>query len=65
MDWHFSGTWKHLFQNVPRYKDSWNTEWATSAQLLERSVALPILVSSTEQEMTDLAYKILELLNDL
>ncbi len=51
MDWHFSGTWHHMFAGVPRYRDSWNTAWKVSADLLERSVSVPIFVKSSEDDM--------------
>ena len=41
--WHFSGTWNHMFWNVPKYRHSWMIEWSYTRRLLERSISLPIL----------------------
>ena len=48
LDWHFSGTWNQMFKDVKEYKDCWNTKWKKSADLLYRSIAIPILVNSDE-----------------
>lgn len=65
MDWHFSGTWHHMFADVPRYRDTWSTAWSTSAELLERSVSMPIFVKPTEDEMRAQGEAVLALLNGL
>jgi 8-amino-3,8-dideoxy-alpha-D-manno-octulosonate transaminase len=51
VDWHFAGRWNHMFGEVPAYRDLWPTAWKRSADLLERSVAIPIFVRETEAEM--------------
>jgi 8-amino-3,8-dideoxy-alpha-D-manno-octulosonate transaminase len=51
IDWHFAGTWNHMFNDVPRYKNTWKTEWAKSAALLARSIAIPIFVKTTQEEL--------------
>lgn len=51
IDWHFSGTWNHMFHNVPAYKETWQTQWARSEELLSRSIAIPIYVKTSEQEL--------------
>ena len=43
LDWHFAGKWNHMFNDVPKYKKSWHMEWAKTANLLERSISIPIL----------------------
>ncbi|MBL7810761.1 MAG: DegT/DnrJ/EryC1/StrS family aminotransferase [Bacteroidetes bacterium] len=50
IDWHFAGTWNHMFAGVPAYRDSWKTAWQRTADLLARSVALPVMVNTTEEE---------------
>jgi 8-amino-3,8-dideoxy-alpha-D-manno-octulosonate transaminase len=50
IDWHFSGTWNHMFQNVPAYRDTWKTAWARTAELLGRSIAIPIYVKTSQEE---------------
>lgn len=51
IDWHFAGTWNHMFREVPAYRDTWRSAWARSGELLGRSVAVPIFVKSSEDEM--------------
>ncbi len=51
LDWHFAGTWNHMFENVPIYKDTWQIHWSKTANLLYRSVALSINVKSTLAEL--------------
>ena len=51
IDWHFSGTWNHMFVNVPSYRDTWKTQWSKTAELLARSIAIPILVKTTKEEL--------------
>ena len=48
LDWHFSGTWNQMFNDVEDYKNCWSTQWKKSADLLYRSIAIPILVKSDE-----------------
>ena len=49
-DWHFAGTWKHMFQNDKKYQSNWHTCWDKSADLLSRSISIPILVNTSENE---------------
>ena len=51
IDWHFAGTWNHMFKNVPAYRDTWKTAWAHGAELLGRSVAVPIFIKRSVDEM--------------
>jgi len=51
IDWHFSGTWNHMFVNVPSYRDTWKTQWSATAELLARSIAIPIYVKTTQEEL--------------
>ena len=51
IDWHFSGTWNHMFVNVPAYRDTWKTQWSKTAELLARSISIPIFVKTTKVEL--------------
>jgi len=51
IDWHFSGTWNHMFINVPKYKDTWKSQWAKTANLLSRSIAIPVFVKTSTDEL--------------
>jgi 8-amino-3,8-dideoxy-alpha-D-manno-octulosonate transaminase len=61
IDWHFSGTWNHMFVNVPAYKNTWKTQWTKTSELLARSIAIPIYVKSTNDELE----KHLEVINGI
>ena len=61
IDWHFAGTWNHMFTNVPAYKDSWRTQWSKTAELLSRSIAIPIFVNTSSDELQ----KHVELINNI
>jgi 8-amino-3,8-dideoxy-alpha-D-manno-octulosonate transaminase len=65
IDWHFSGTWNHMFRDVPAYRDTWRTAWAKSAQLLERSVAVPIFVKPSVDDMRVQGDAMLKILRSL
>lgn len=65
IDWHFAGTWKHMFQNHSQYGNCWDSAWKKSAELLYRSAALPILVNKTEDDMQEIGFKVLNILKEL
>jgi 8-amino-3,8-dideoxy-alpha-D-manno-octulosonate transaminase len=65
IDWHFSGTWNHMFRDVPAYRDTWKTAWTKSAQLLERSVAVPIFVKPSVDDMRVQGEAMLKILRSL
>lgn len=52
LNWHFAGTWKHIFYNYPEYKNK-NLEeiWPKSTNYLRRAIALPIMVKSTKEDL--------------
>lgn len=51
-NWHFAGTWDHIFSEIDHYKDgSWKTLWKKSEDLLKRTVALPINIKMTEEQI--------------
>lgn len=51
IDWHFAGTWNHMFKEVDRYKDTWHYEWDRSTKLLERSISIPIYIKSSDDDL--------------
>jgi len=44
LKWHFSGYWQNMFSKKSEYYSKWKSKWKFSRNLLERSVALSILV---------------------
>jgi 8-amino-3,8-dideoxy-alpha-D-manno-octulosonate transaminase len=65
IDWHFSGTWNHMFGNVPAYRDTWKTAWKRSAELLGRSIAIPVYVKTTDEELEKHVEVINRIMNSL
>ncbi len=63
IDWHFSGTWNHMFVNDDNYKDTWHNQWPITDDLLRRSISIPIMVNHSEEEIivqANIINKILE-----
>ena len=55
INWHFAGTWGHIFKHVSRYKKSYNKEWKKTQDLLEKSVSIPIFVKSNKKALNNTA----------
>ncbi len=51
IDWHFAGTWNHMFINDNNYKNTWSKQWPLTNQLLRRSISIPILVQQSKDEI--------------
>ena len=53
INWHFAGTWDHIFSNYDSYKNK-NLEsvWMKSTELLRRSIAIPVFYEMTDTEIT-------------
>ena len=56
INWHFAGNWEHLFKHVIKYKKNYKYYWNRSRNILERSVAIPILVNNTKKELNYIAH---------
>ena len=52
LDWHFAGTWSHIFNDFAEYKGK-NLEeiWSKSSDILRRAIAIPILVNATNEQI--------------
>ena len=64
INWHFAGTWTHIFYNYPEY-DGKNLEqvWPQSTDYLRRAIALPIMVNTTKEELDEIIVKLHAVLN--
>ena len=51
LSWHFAGNWSHIFKHSKKYRKNYKRCWKRSRNLLERCVALPILVKSNKKEL--------------
>jgi dTDP-4-amino-4,6-dideoxygalactose transaminase len=49
MNWHFVGNWNHIIQFCPPYRTD---AWPQSEALLKRSIALPISVRMSEEQIS-------------
>jgi len=63
--WHFARHWQHMFTEYGFYQDTFATEWQKSADLLERSIALPIMVKMTPEQIADQAEKLTRIAQDV
>jgi len=59
--WHFAKYWKHIFDEYGFYNSTWQTQWEKSADILERAIALPIMVNMTDKKIQEISEKIVEI----
>ena len=63
--WHFSKYWEHLFIESGSKDPNWNSRWTSSANLLERAVALPIMVKTSKDDIFQTAEKIIRISKEI
>jgi len=52
INWHYAGTWSHIFGNYPEYKGKdLEKVWQKSTDYLRRSIALPIMVNMPQERI--------------
>ena len=51
IDWHFAGTWKHMFKHTKKHSKNWKYAWSKSEKILERSISIPILIKEKRSEI--------------
>ena len=61
MKWHFSRHWNHMFQKYGWYRETYKVQWQQSADILERSIAVPIMVKMTEENIANVADSLLKI----
>ena len=62
IDWHFAGTWHQIFSTLDEYQGKNIKElWKNSEELLRRSIAFPILVNWTSEEMNRIIHILKEI----
>jgi len=65
LDWHFAGTWSHIFSDQAEYKGRDLKEvWKKSTGLLERAIAIPILVDMDDKKIESITAAIRSTNND-
>jgi 8-amino-3,8-dideoxy-alpha-D-manno-octulosonate transaminase len=61
MRWHFSKHWSHMFSKYGWYKDTYQTEWGKSADILETAIAIPIMIKMTSNKIEEISEKLLSI----
>jgi len=52
LDWHFAGTWNHIYDAYPEYEGKDLEEvWQQSTSFLRRAIAIPIMVNMSEEQI--------------
>ena len=66
INWHYAGTWTHIFNNYPQYRDK-NLEevWHVSTDLLRRAIALPIMVNMTDQRIEEIIRSVRDIATEI
>ncbi len=62
--WHFAKYWQHMFKEFSFYNDGQN-HWTTSDDILSRSIALPVMVNMTDEQINTIATKLLKIAKEL
>jgi 8-amino-3,8-dideoxy-alpha-D-manno-octulosonate transaminase len=65
MRWHFAKHWNYMFNKYGWYKDTYKTQWKKTADLLERAVALPVMVEMTDDRIHEIAEKIMKITKEV
>ena len=61
MRWHFTKYWKHIFEKSDLYNSNYGIVWKKSADILESSIALPILINSTKEDLDILSENLIKI----
>jgi 8-amino-3,8-dideoxy-alpha-D-manno-octulosonate transaminase len=61
IDWHFAGTWHHMFDGSANNSD-YENKWSKTENLLRSSVSIPILCLNDPRKYTAAAKKIKEII---
>ncbi len=57
--WHFAGRWDHIWKDVPEYAEkNYLSLWPRSYDLLQRAIAIPILIKMTNKQINKIAHEI-------
>lgn len=59
--WHFAKHWEHMFNEYGFYLETRQTQWERSADLLERAIALPVMVNMTDERIAVIGEEILRI----
>ena len=62
--WHFAKHWQHMFREYDFYNDGKN-HWEKSDDILSRSIALPVMVKMTDEQIEMIATKLLKIAKEV
>lgn len=62
--WHFAKHWGHMFQEYDFYNDGVN-HWEKSEDILSRSIALPVMVNMTDEQINTISTKLLKIAKEV
>ncbi|NCI49085.1 DegT/DnrJ/EryC1/StrS family aminotransferase [Sediminibacterium roseum] len=65
MRWHFAKHWSHMFNKAGVYHDTYETQWQKSADILESSIALPVMIKMTDDRIAEIAEKLLKISKEI
>lgn len=66
LKWHFSDTWNEILKGYERYQDKdLRHLWPKSAELLYRTIALPVMIKMTEEQIDRVVTNVKEILKEL
>lgn len=63
MNWHYAALWPQIWLNHPYYYDCYDKAWEKTGNLLQRSIALNILVNVSDEELNHYIAKITKVLD--
>jgi len=63
IDWHFSGTWSHMFENSAA-NFNYRTKWKKTETLLRSSVSIPVLCKKSVEEYREYGREIGKILSN-
>lgn len=62
--WHFAKHWGHMFKEYNFYNDGLD-HWKQSDDILSRSIALPVMVNMTDEQINTISTKLLKIAKEL
>ena len=66
VNWHYAGTWSHIFYNYTEYRGKDLEEiWSQSTNYLRRAIAIPIMVNMTDEYIENLGNTISKIAKEM
>ena len=53
--------WSHIFEKYGCYRETYKSQWQRSAGILERSIAIPVMVKMSDDRIEEIAHKMLSI----